>query len=127
MTKAHPVENDVKDKIKDLLDAHGWKHWPAAASKFGVGGISDRCAIRRCGVGCIFMAVEAKLDKATGSERQEEFLKDIRDQGGIGIVVNRHNLDKFEALLVAISRAYPLVPPAGLPHVNGDFGWSTKP
>lgn len=108
MSKARPLENDVKDAIKKLLTAHGWKHWPVAASRFGVGGLSDRMAVRGSpGVGCIFMAIEAKLDKPKGTGLQETFLKAVREQGGIGIVVNRHNLGKFEALLEAISRAYP--------------------
>ena len=124
MTIAHPTENDVKDKIRKLWAKHGWLDWPIAASKFGVGGISDRMAIRgRPGHGCIFMAVEAKLLKDKGTPRQEEFLQSVRDAGGIGIVVNMKRLPKFEALLEAISRAHPLEPGDGLPHNDGDFGW----
>ena len=107
MSKAHPIENDVKDKVKKLLDRHGWMHWPNAAGPFGTGGISDRHAIRSAGTGCIFLAIEVKLDKPKGTVLQEKHLADVRAQGGIALVVNRSNLPRFEELLEAISAAYP--------------------
>jgi hypothetical protein len=109
VSKQRPVENDVKDRIKELLTAHGWEHWPNAASRFGVGGLEDRSAIRgKPGGGCHFLAVEAKLDKLTGTARQEARLARVRAKGGIAVVVSRRNLHKFEALLVQISKDYPL-------------------
>ena len=108
MSKAHPLENDVKDAVKKLLDQHGWMHWPNAAGPFGTGGISDRHAIRGTPAGgCIFLAVEVKLDKKKGTPLQEAHLARVRDQGGIGVVVNRRSLDKFRELLEGISAAYP--------------------
>ena len=109
MSKAHPVENDVKAEIRKLLTLHGWKHWPVAASRFGVGGLSDRMAIRgEPGAGCIYMAIEAKKGKVTKTTAlQSSFLQDVREQGGIGIVVNAELLPKFRLLLERISAAYP--------------------
>jgi hypothetical protein len=107
MSKAHPLENDVKAEIKKLLDLHGWTHWPNAASPYGVV-LVDRHAVRGTrDHGCLFLAIEAKLDKPKGTVLQEKHLADVRAQGGMAVVVNRKNIGKFAELLERISAAYP--------------------
>ena len=96
MTKANPDENDVKDKIKKLLDLHGWFHWPAAASTYGVGGVSDRLAVKRGRL----LAIEAKRDATKHpTPLQRRFQKQVVDHGGLALVIHKDNIDTLKLFL----------------------------
>ena len=95
MTKAHPVEGDVKAAIKKLLAKHGWYAFMPPANTFGANGISDILALKDGQ----FLAIEVKLKKATGSANQESFMQAVRDHGGVAMLVNQAGLPEFEAWL----------------------------
>lgn len=95
MTKAHPVERDVKDRVKALLTSHGWAWFMPNARAFGKIGVSDIIALKHGR----YMAVETKLKAEAASPAQERFLQDIREHGGIGFVVSFTNLEAFAAFL----------------------------
>lgn len=109
MTKEHPVEADVKKKIRKALDKHGWFHWMPVAGLYGTGGVSDILALKAG----IFLAIEAKhgsgakggtKQKPMGTPLQMNFLASVRSHGGYGHVINEENLPRLEALLVEIDK-----------------------
>ena len=95
MTKLHPLEGDVKDAVKKLLTQYGWWHFMPPANAYGITGISDILALKRG----VFLAIEVKLKKTTGSANQETFLQSVRDNGGHALVVNMAGLPAFKDLL----------------------------
>lgn len=84
MSKLHPVEGDVKNKVKAILAKRGWWFFMPPANTYGAGGISDILALRAGR----FLAIETKLKKATASAHQEVFQLRVAENGGHACVVN---------------------------------------
>lgn len=94
-------ESLVKRKIKDLLDARGWRSWPVMQGGYSVAGISDRIALRDG----VFMAIEAKFHPNKPSSMQKKFLRDVRSEQSFAFVVDDRTLPVFEQFLDAFDRA----------------------
>ena len=88
-------ESKIKAKIKKLLVEHNVYYAMPIGSMFGNSGVPDFlcCAKGR------FLAIEAKAGKGRTTALQEKHLKDIRDAGGVALVVNEDNLDELKELL----------------------------
>src|SRR5208282_2054901 len=102
--RAQRLEADVKDDVKDALDAHGWFWWVAAASKFSKSGIADIMAVRHG----MFIAIETKPPEPVKPEptpNQIAFLQDIKRMNHFAFVVNRSRFEYFVAFLDALERA----------------------
>lgn len=101
MTKANPIEKDVKRQGKALLEKHGWFHWMPPANTFGKSGISDLHAVKPG----VFMVVEFKIGKGKPTELQKAFLTMIDQANHLAFVVNDTNMSYFQQFLEAFDRA----------------------
>src|SRR5579872_5541043 len=101
MTKAHPIEKDVKRQVKALLDKHNYFWWMVPANGFGRSGVSDFNAIRAG----TFIAIETKVGKNKPTEMQKGYLNSIAAEQGFSFVVNDSNIESFAAWLDAFDRA----------------------
>jgi Holliday junction resolvase len=88
-------ENAVKTRIRSILDAHGWKHWPNSAGSHSVSGLPDRFALKAGQ----FMAIEAKFGSNKATALQRRFLSEVHEQGGWAFVVNEKNVHLLENCL----------------------------
>ena len=93
-------QNNVKPKVRKLLDAYDWFWWNGKADAFGKSGISDILAV------CpgVFMVVECKSiytshGKAGPTAPQLGFLNTIKSCKHFAFVVNEANLWAFEQFL----------------------------
>ena len=75
-------EKDVKKQIKDYLRLRGIFYFCPLQGLGATPGVSDFIGIYKSR----FLAIEAKAPKGIASEHQENFLANVRTQGGIGIV-----------------------------------------
>lgn len=88
-------ESKVKAKIKKLLVEHNAYYAMPIGSMFGNSGVPDFL----CCVKGRFLAIEAKAGKGRTTALQEKQLANIREAGGLALVVNEDNLDELEQLL----------------------------
>lgn len=88
-------ENDVKRKVKKLLDKHDWFWWTVAASMYGKGGASDIMALKNG----VFLAIETKFGYKKPTALQRGFLESVCAENAFGFVVNDKNIDWLEAFL----------------------------
>lgn len=90
-------ENAIKKKIIKILDDHKIFHWCAAASPFGVAGVSDRLALLPNGK---FLAIEAKAPGKKATDLQLLFGKKVQENCGYFLVVDgQEQLDFLEDFL----------------------------
>lgn len=105
-TKPHPLmlpidmsrakkEKDVKEKIKALLNFHGWYTWMPGANGFGAQGISDHLALKNG----VFLAVEAKFGRGKPTAMQKSFAAQIMSNDGFAFCVNEQNIDHLRMWL----------------------------
>lgn len=88
-------ESKVKAKIKKLLAEYNVYYAMPIGTMFGNSGVPDfLCCVRGK-----FLAIEAKANGGKPTALQVKHLKDIRDAGGVALVVNEDNLDELENLL----------------------------
>ena len=85
---ASTPEVKVKKKIKDVLKEHGVYYAMPIGSGYGVSGVPDFL----CCVNGTFLAIEAKAGKNEATALQMKHLREIRDAGGYGLVINEENL-----------------------------------
>jgi hypothetical protein len=78
-------ENAVKRKIIKILDDHKIFHWCAAASAYGVKGVSDRLAILPNGK---LLAIEAKAPGKKATPLQLHFGKKVEENNGYFMVIS---------------------------------------
>lgn len=104
-------EKGVKQRIKQLLDLHGWFHWMPAANGYGTQGVSDHAAIKNG----VFLVVEAKFGGNKPVPTQKAYAAQIMANDGFAFCVNEKNIDhlawwleSFEASTVAQSRGEPV-------------------
>lgn len=92
---ADTPEAKVKKKIKKLLAEYNVYYAMPIGSMFGNSGVPDFL----CCVKGRFLAIEAKAGKGRTTALQEKQLANIREAGGLALVVNEDNLDELEQLL----------------------------
>jgi hypothetical protein len=78
-------ENKIKKQIKELLDEFHIFHWCAAASPYGVAGVSDRLAILPNGK---LLAIEANAPGKKATALQLHFGRKVEENGGYFFVVD---------------------------------------
>jgi hypothetical protein len=96
-------ESKVKAKIKNLLKLYGAYYAMPIGTGFGNAGVPDFLV---CHAG-MFIGIEAKAGKGKTTALQDKNLRQIRDAGGLTIVVNEDNMDDLEALLDRVFDASP--------------------
>lgn len=82
-------EKDVKAKIKQLLNFHGWFAWMPGANGYGTQGISDHAAIKDG----VFLVIEAKFGYNKPKPMQKAFAAQILANDGYAFCVNEKNID----------------------------------
>lgn len=91
-------EAKVKAAVKKLLDSRGIYHFSPFQAGMGRAGIPD---IIVCCNGR-FLAIECKAGDNKPTALQERNIQQIRDNGGIAIVVNEENLNDVQGTLVTL-------------------------
>ena len=89
---AQTPEVKVKKQIKAILDEHGVYYAMPIGSGFGNAGVPDFL----CCVSGYFMAIEAKAGDNKPTALQEKHMKEIRNAGGVALVINETNLADIE-------------------------------
>ena len=82
-------EKDVKRRIKELLNFHGWFTWMPGANGYGTQGVSDHLAIKDG----VFVAIEAKFGYNKPSAMQKSFAAQIIANDGFAFCVTDKNID----------------------------------
>lgn len=88
-------EAKVKKKVVDILKAWKVYYFYPVMSGYGSSGIPD---IVVCCNGK-FLAIECKAGSNKPTALQERNMQQIRDNGGIAIVVNEENLNDVQEIL----------------------------
>lgn len=89
---ASTPEAKIKNKIKAILKEHGVYYAMPIGSTFGNSGVPDFL----CCVNGTFLAIEAKAGDNQATALQMKHLREIREAGGYGMVVNGENLPTLE-------------------------------
>jgi hypothetical protein len=95
---AKTPEAIVKQRIKDLLSAHGAYRVMPVSNGMGAHGIPD-FLVCHCGR---FIGVEAKAGKGQPTELQLSNLRQIEAAGGVALIINETNLDELNGVLHVI-------------------------
>lgn len=99
---AKTPEAKVKDKIKKLIKKHGGYYAMPVMHGMASNGTPDfLCCV--CGV---FIGIEAKAGKGKPTALQVVRLREIREAGGIAVVVNENTLEQLDTLLTRIKEKY---------------------
>lgn len=100
--RSDDLEAGVKDEVKKLLTAHGWKWRMPANNGFGKSGTSDFQAMK-----CrMFMAIETKRDETKHPTKlQLDYLKEVREEGFFGFIVNKHSVVALDTFLTALDNS----------------------
>lgn len=89
---ADTPEAKVKKKIKAVLNDNNIYYAMPVGSGYGNSGVPDFiCCV--CGY---FIAIEAKAGKGTTTALQDKHLKQIKDCGGVALVINETNMADLE-------------------------------
>ncbi len=92
-------EAKVKAKIKAILAKHNAYYTMPIGGMYGNSGTPDfLCCVRGR-----FVAVEAKAKRGRATALQEKHLRDIRERGGIALIVNEENLNELDTTLEQLS------------------------
>jgi pantoate kinase len=97
---AQTPEAKVKAKIKEILKAHNIYYVMPIGTGYGNSGVPDFL----CCVHGYFMAIEAKAGKGTTTALQEKNLTNVRNSGGVALVINETNLVDIEAHIEMVKR-----------------------
>jgi len=92
---ARTPEGRVKDYVVDILKSEGVYYFLPATGGFGRSGVPDIVA---CVAG-IFLGIECKAGRGKATALQMRELHRIAAAGGVGIVVNEHNMDRVRRLV----------------------------
>jgi pantoate kinase len=93
-------EAKVKAKIKAILKAHDIYYAMPIGTGYGSSGVPDFL----CCVNGKFLAIEAKAGKGTTTALQEKNLKQIKESGGLAMVVNETNIEDLQTLINYVLR-----------------------
>lgn len=85
----------VKRQIRKILDTTRAYYAMPIGTGYGNSGVPDFLV---CHKGR-FIGIEAKAGKGTTTALQEKHLQDIRNAGGMSLVVNEHNLEQLKEML----------------------------
>jgi Holliday junction resolvase len=88
-------ESLVKKQIRAILDEAGAYYAMPIGSGYGNSGVPDFLA---CCNGR-FIGIEAKAGTNKATALQEKNIQKIFDAGGVGLVINEHNLSELRELL----------------------------
>lgn len=88
-------EAKVKAKVVAILKAAGVYYFYPVTGGYGASGVPD--IIVCCN--SVFLAIECKAGTNKPTALQERNMKQIRDNGGIAIVVNEENLNTVQDIL----------------------------
>jgi pantoate kinase len=97
---AQTPEAKVKDKIKKMLKEHNVYYAMPIGTGYGNSGVPDFL----CCVNGQFLAIEAKAGTNQATALQLKNLKQIREAGGYGIVVNEEGLPMLEERLKKLGK-----------------------
>lgn len=86
---ASTPEKAVKVKVKAILESEGAYFFMPPANGYGRAGIPDII----CCVAGHFLAIECKAGGNKPTALQERELSDIRNAGGVAVVINETNWD----------------------------------
>jgi pantoate kinase len=93
-------EAKVKAKIKAILKEHNIYYAMPMGTGYGNSGVPDFL----CCVHGYFIAIEAKAGKGTTTALQEKNLTNVRNSGGVALVINETNLADIEAHIKMVKR-----------------------
>ena len=93
-------EAKVKAKIKAILKAHNIYYAMPIGTGYGNSGVPDFL----CCVNGKFVAIEAKAGKGTTTALQEKNLTNVRESGGLAMVVNETNIEDLQTLINYVLR-----------------------
>lgn len=97
-------ERKVKNKVTALLKAYGVYYFYPLSGGFGKAGVPDII----CCVNGRFLAIECKAGDNTTTALQERNIEEIKNNGGIALVVNEENIDSVErAIVKCLSYKFP--------------------
>lgn len=91
-------EKKVKNAVVKVLKQYGAYCFYPVAGGFGSSGIPDIVVCYRGR----FIGIECKAGKGKTTALQEKNLQQIRDSGGIALVVNEENLQAVQEVLDSI-------------------------
>ena len=93
-------EGKVKNQVRKILDAADVYYFSPAANGYGRVGIPDIICCYRG----MFIGIECKAGKGKTTVLQDRELDNIKDRGGIALVINEDNYDAVTDALNAIDR-----------------------
>ena len=93
-------EAKVKAKIKAILKAYNIYYAMPIGTGYGNSGVPDFL----CCVNGKFLAIEAKAGKGTTTALQEKNLTNVRESGGLAMVVNETNIEDLQTLINYVLR-----------------------
>lgn len=88
-------EAKVKAKIKAILKEHGVYYAMPIGTGYGNSGVPDFL----CCVNGMFVAIEAKAGKGTTTALQDKNLREIKEAGGVSLVINEDNVLSLNTIL----------------------------
>jgi pantoate kinase len=91
-------ESKVKAHIKAVLKKHNVYFIMPIGTGYGNSGVPDFL----CCIDGKFLAIEAKAGSNKPTALQNKHLNDIKDTGGIAMVINDANIDSFEGFILLI-------------------------
>jgi Holliday junction resolvase len=95
-------EKKVKNKVVTMLQDAGAYYFYPVAGGYGSAGIPDIIA---CYMGR-FIAIECKAGKGKTTALQDRNIAQIKDAGGLAIVVNEENLIEVQEILNYITQEW---------------------
>ena len=88
-------EGKVKAKVKKLLDEAGAYYFMPSIHGYGSSGVPDIIALLHGR----FIGIECKANTGLLTKLQEKNLSEIREHGGIGLVVDETGIELFKLFL----------------------------
>jgi hypothetical protein len=98
-------EGRVKAKVKALLNKYNVYHFMPATGGYGRSGIPDIicCAQGPKGSHGYFLAIECKANGGKLTALQHRELENIKENGGIALVIDETKLGDLETLLIDLT------------------------
>lgn len=91
-------EAKVKKKVTEILKAHGAYYFYPVTGGYGSSGVPDI-------IGCVngrFFGIECKAGRGTTTALQDKNLQQIKDAGGVSLVVNENNVQEVEIVMTLL-------------------------
>ena len=85
MVATDMLERVLQERVRQLLQLHGWRHYHTHLAKHSPAGFPDVCAIR----GNRLLFAELKREKGKTTPAQDAWLADLRALPGIEVYVWR--------------------------------------